>query len=43
MLRKLYEAGLKGVDWILMKEWYSNLTSQVKWEGELSKPFEEQQ
>ena len=43
MLRKLYEAGLKGVDWILMKEWYSNQTSQVKWEGELSKPFEEQQ
>ena len=26
-----------------MKEWYSNMTSQVKWEGELSKPFEEQQ
>ena len=43
MLRKLYEAGLHGVDWILMKEWYSNMTSQVKWEGELSKPFEEQQ
>ena len=43
MLRKLYEAGLNGVDWILMKEWYSNMTSQVKWEGQLSKPFEEQQ
>ena len=43
MLRKLYDAGLQGVDWILMKEWYSNMTSQVKWEGELSRPFVEQQ
>ena len=43
MLRKLYEAGLQGVDWVLMKDWYSNMTSQVKWEGELSRPFAEQQ
>ena len=43
MLRKLYDAGLHGVDWILMKDWYTNMTSQVKWEGVLSRPFVEQQ
>ena len=43
MLRKLYDAGLQEVDWILMKEWYSDMTSQVQLGGELSRPFQEQQ
>ena len=41
MLRKLYLCGLQGKDWLLMKDWYSNMESMVKWEGSLSKPFQE--
>lgn len=43
MLRKLYDAGLKGIDWILIKDWYTDMTLQVKWEGKLSGQFVEQQ
>ena len=41
MLRKLYLCGLQGKDWLLMKEWYTNMESMVKWEGSLSKSFQE--
>ncbi|KAK3087469.1 hypothetical protein FSP39_006351 [Pinctada imbricata] len=43
MLRKLYFVGLTGKDWKLMQNWYTNLTSQVKWEGQLSSTFTEGQ
>ncbi|KAK3085377.1 hypothetical protein FSP39_002384 [Pinctada imbricata] len=43
MLHKLYHYGLKGTDWLLMKEWYQNMSSQVKWEGSLSTKFMELQ
>jgi hypothetical protein len=30
--------------WILLfKEWYQNLTTKVKWEGQISRGFEEKQ
>ena len=40
MLRKLYLCGLQGKDWLLMKG-YTNMESMVKWEGSLSKSFQE--
>ena len=43
MLKKLNDLGLRGVDWIMMQQWYMNMTSQVKWEGRLSEKFEEHQ
>jgi hypothetical protein len=32
-----------GDNWLLFKEWYQNLTTQVKWEGQISRGFEEKQ
>ncbi|KAK3086058.1 hypothetical protein FSP39_012864 [Pinctada imbricata] len=43
MLHKLYHYGLKGTDWLLTKDWYQNMSSQVKWEGSLSSKFRELQ
>ncbi|KAK3093570.1 hypothetical protein FSP39_017535 [Pinctada imbricata] len=43
MLRRLHIHGLGGTDWLVMKNWYSDMKSQVKWEGSLSSSFSEQQ
>ena len=32
-----------GDNWLLFKEWYQNLTTKVKWEGQISHGFEEKQ
>ena len=39
LLRRLFFDGIHGVDWLLLRNLYSNLTSVVKWEGMLSSPF----
>ena len=43
MLIKLYNAGIQGYKWKFLNEWYKGLDSFVKWEGELSEPFKENQ
>ena len=35
MLVKLYDVGLNGRKWLFLNNWYEDLTSQVKWEGDL--------
>ena len=34
---------IHGDNWLLFKEWYQNLTTKVKWEGQISRGFEEKQ
>ncbi|VDI42974.1 Hypothetical predicted protein [Mytilus galloprovincialis] len=43
LLRKLHQSGIESDSWLMFKEWYKDLTSQIKWEGELSKVFSEHQ
>ena len=39
LLRKLYLDGIRGNDWLLLKELYSDCSSMIKWAGELSDPI----
>ena len=41
MLVKLYDVGLNGRKWLFLNNWYEDLTSQVKWEGDISSSFSE--
>ncbi|CAG2242428.1 unnamed protein product [Mytilus edulis] len=41
LLRKLHQSGIESDSWLMFKEWYKDLTSQIKWEGELSKHLPE--
>ena len=41
MLVKLYDVGLSGRKWLFLNNWYEDLTSQVKWEGDVSSSFSE--
>ncbi|VDI67737.1 Hypothetical predicted protein [Mytilus galloprovincialis] len=43
LLRKLHQSGIESDSWLMFKEWYKDLTSQIKWESELSKVFSEHQ
>ena len=43
MLRKLYIQGLKGTDWLLLRNWYTGMRSKVKWGGGYSSSFIESQ
>ena len=43
LLRKLHVAGVTNWDWIILDEWYKGLSSKVKWDGELSRCFREEQ
>ena len=43
MLLDIYELGITGDLWLIYKSMYSNMTSQVKWEREISEPFTEGQ
>ncbi len=39
LLRKLYLDGIQDREWLLLKDMYTDLTSVVKWEGDLSESF----
>jgi hypothetical protein len=43
LMLKLHNIGVSGELWTLLKDWYSGQTSSVKWGGEQSNSFEEQQ
>ncbi|VDI04539.1 Hypothetical predicted protein [Mytilus galloprovincialis] len=43
LLRKSYQIGIEGDKWLMLKAWYNELVSQVKWSGGLSRPFPEKQ
>ena len=43
MLFKLFNYGVKDTTWLLLHDWYKNLTSKVKWIGEYSNSFTETQ
>ena len=43
MLNALHEQDLRGNLWKLCDSLYDNITSLVKWRGELSEPFSEKQ
>ncbi|CAG2213888.1 unnamed protein product [Mytilus edulis] len=34
LLRKLHQSGIESDSWLMFKEWYKDLTSQIKWEGD---------
>ena len=39
LLQNLFQAGVRGKCWRLLRNWYSNLTSQVRLGSHISKPF----
>ena len=39
----MHKMNIYGDNWLLFKEWYQNLTTKVKWEGQISRGFEEKQ
>ena len=39
LLRKLFHDGIKGDNWLLLNDMYTDLTSRVKWEANLSNPI----
>ncbi|CAC5378655.1 unnamed protein product [Mytilus coruscus] len=43
LLREMHKTGLEGNNWLFFENWYTELTSKVKWKGELSHQIIEQQ
>ena len=43
LLRKLHESGITENDWKILDNWYKDLKSRVKWDGNLSRLFNEEQ
>ena len=43
MLVKLYDVGFSGYKWNFLNKWYTGLESAVKWDGDVSQPFQERQ
>ena len=43
MLVSLHQLGITGNLWLLYKDMYNNMTSKVKWNGQLSESFDEMQ
>jgi hypothetical protein len=39
----MHKMNIYGDNWLMFKEWYQNLTTKVKWEGQISRGFEEKQ
>ena len=39
LLNKLYVDGIRGKDWLLLKNLYSDMTSVVSWKGSNSRSF----
>jgi hypothetical protein len=40
---EIHKMNIYGDNWLLFKECYQNLTTKVKWEGQISRGFEEKQ
>ncbi|CAC5364281.1 unnamed protein product [Mytilus coruscus] len=43
LLREMHKTGLEGNNWLFFENWYTELTSKVKWKGEFSHQIIEQQ
>jgi len=43
LMLKLFQSGVKDEDWFLVYKWYQHMRSRVKWDGQLSRAFDEQQ
>ncbi|CAC5371843.1 unnamed protein product [Mytilus coruscus] len=43
LLRQMNKADLCGVIWLLFKDWYKGLNSNIKWQGQTSRTFLESQ
>ncbi|CAG2239510.1 unnamed protein product [Mytilus edulis] len=43
LLREMYNFGLHGDNWLFFKNWYEEVTSKIKWNGNISRPIQEQQ
>ncbi|CAC5358563.1 unnamed protein product [Mytilus coruscus] len=43
LLREMYNLGLRGDNWLFFKNWYEEVTSKIKWNGNISRPIQEQQ
>ncbi|VDI51816.1 Hypothetical predicted protein [Mytilus galloprovincialis] len=39
----MYNFGLHGDNWLFFKHWYEEVTSKIKWNGNISRPIQEQQ
>ncbi|CAC5394928.1 unnamed protein product [Mytilus coruscus] len=43
LMLKLFQSGIKDEDWFLVYKWYQQMRSRVKWDGQFSRAFDEQQ
>ncbi|XP_033731546.1 uncharacterized protein LOC117321188 [Pecten maximus] len=43
LLNKLYDDGITGADWLMIQDLYKDVTSNVKWAGQISEPFKVRQ
>ena len=43
LFREIFKMNITGDNWLLFKEWYRNLTTNIKWEGQISSGFQEKQ
>lgn len=43
LFREIFKMNIIGDNWLLFKEWYRNLTTKIKWEGQISSGFQEKQ
>ena len=42
LLSKLYNMDFIGVNWLMLRNWYQGMGSQVKWDGKLSRALQEE-
>ena len=43
LFREVYKMNISGDNWLIFKEWYKDVSTKVKWEGQISETFSEQQ
>lgn len=43
LFREMNKIGIEGDNWLLFKEWYTDLNTRIKWDGNISRHFEELQ
>ncbi|CAG2202476.1 unnamed protein product [Mytilus edulis] len=43
LLKSIFKSGISGQSWQILNDWYTNMSSAVRWEGKLSTSFAELQ
>jgi hypothetical protein len=43
LFREIFKANITGNNWLLFKEWYNNMQTKIKWQGQHSRTLHERQ